>query len=227
MAKLVVTTPDGKSSEVPLDKERISVGRHPDNQIHLNDSSVSGKHAVIITIAGSSFIEDLNSTNGTLVNGHRIKKHPLNSGESITIGHCKLDYHGDDDSQEEFERTMVISASQMKALKMPPPPDTDKLMAAAPAPGELTGVLQVLEGPFKGRELKLTRALNNLGRPPELAAISRRADGYYIVHIGDISPSAKRVQLNGKPITAQPQKLKAGDTVELLGSKMRFNLVKA
>lgn len=227
MAKLVVTTPDGKSTEVPLDKERISVGRHPDNQIPLNDSSVSGKHAVIITVAGASFIEDLNSTNGTLVNGNRIKKHPLTNGESITIGHCKLDYQGDDDSQEEFERTMVISASQMAALKMPPPPGTDQPMVTAPAPSDLTGVLQVLEGPFKGRELKLTRALNNLGRPPELAAISRRADGYYIVHIGDVSPTMKRVQVNGKPVSSQPQKLKAGDTVELLGSKMRFNLMKA
>ncbi len=226
MAKLVVTSPDGKTAEVPLDKERITIGRHPDNQIHLNDSSVSGKHAVIITIAGASFIEDLNSTNGTQVNGNRIKKHPLSSGESITIGHSRLDFQGDSDSQEEFERTMVISASQMAALKVPPPTGTDKPMTVAPSPSDLIGVLQVLEGSFKGRELKLARALNNLGRPPELAAISRRNDGYYIVHIGDVSPNVRRVQVNGKPVSAQPQKLNGGDTVELLGTKMRFQLTK-
>ncbi len=227
MAKLVVTTSDGKTSEVPLDKERITIGRHPDNQIHLNDSAVSGKHALVITVAAASFIEDLNSTNGTFVNGNRVKKHPLSSGETITIGHAKLVFEAEDQGQEEFERTMVISPGQMAALKVPPAKEAEQPMAVAPAPGDLTGVLQVLEGPFKGRELKLTRALNNLGRPPELAAISRRQDGYYIVHIGDVGPAVRRVQVNGKPVSPQPQKLNAGDTVELLGTKMRFQMMKA
>lgn len=227
MAKLVVTSPDGKTTEVALDKERVTIGRHPDNNIPLPDTAISGKHAVVITIGGSSFLEDLNSTNGTFVAGSKVKKHPLSSGDIITLGRCKISYQGDDAGQDEFERTMVIGASQMAALKVPPPPDIDKPMApATPEMKDMVGLLQVQDGPFKGRELKLTRALNNIGRPPEVAAVTKRHDGYYISHIGDIGPGVKRVLVNGTPVNVQPQKLAMNDVVELMGTKMRFQLVK-
>lgn len=228
MAKLIITGPDGKTSEVALDKDRITIGRHPDNLIPLADTSVSGKHALVVTLAGSSFLEDLNSTNGTLVNGNRIKKHPLSSGEIITIGHCKIVYQGDDaGGQDEFERTMVLGASQMAALKTPPPVEVPAAASMAAPASEKVGVLQVQDGPFRGRELKLSRALNNIGRPPEVAAISKRNDGYYISHIGDTGPTVKRVGVNGRPVSAQPQKLNVGDVIELLGTKMRFQLMDA
>ena len=68
MGKLIVTEADGKSRELALDKERVTIGRHADNDIALNDKAVSGHHAVVITILSDSFLEDLDSTNGTLVN---------------------------------------------------------------------------------------------------------------------------------------------------------------
>ena len=72
MGKLIVTEADGKSRELALDKERVTIGRHADNDIALNDKAVSGHHAVVITILSDSFLEDLDSTNGTLVNGKQV-----------------------------------------------------------------------------------------------------------------------------------------------------------
>jgi len=92
MAKLIITDAEGATREFPLDKERVSIGRHPDNDISLNDKAVSGRHAVIITILRDSFLEDLNSTNGTQVNGKQIAKHPLSNGDTVSIGRNTLKY---------------------------------------------------------------------------------------------------------------------------------------
>ena len=77
MGKLIVTLGSGETSEMALDKERVTIGRHSDNDISLDDKAVSGHHAVILTILQDSFLEDLDSTNGTEVNRHNIRKHRL------------------------------------------------------------------------------------------------------------------------------------------------------
>ena len=84
MGKLIVTDGSGMTQEYALDKERVTIGRHPDNDISLNDKAVSGHHAIIITILQDSFLEDLDSTNGTQVNTKQIAKHPLVNGDVIS-----------------------------------------------------------------------------------------------------------------------------------------------
>ena len=73
MAKLHFLLDGNPMGEFELDKERITIGRRPSNQIHIDNLAVSGEHAVIVTIGNDSFLEDLNSTNGTMVNGKAIK----------------------------------------------------------------------------------------------------------------------------------------------------------
>ncbi len=110
MAKLVLSMNGVVQGEYPLDKERITIGRKPDNDIQIDNLAVSGKHALIITILDDSFLEDLGSTNGTYVNGKLIKKHALKDGDVITIGKHELKYvneHASTDD-EDFEKTMII-----------------------------------------------------------------------------------------------------------------------
>ncbi|WP_020648389.1 FHA domain-containing protein [Solimonas variicoloris] len=220
MGKLIVTDSSGQSQEFVLDRERVSIGRHPDNDVALNDKAVSGRHAVIITILKDSFLEDLESTNGTLVNGRAISKHPLTHGDEIMIGRNRLRYEADDGAEDDFEKTMILRPGQLGAafesqLQAP--------AAAAPAAAKpLLGKLRVASGPNAGKELELSKALTTVGKPGvQVAAITRRADGYYIVHVGGDS-GGKRALVNGQEINTQARKLQPGDTIELLGTQMSF-----
>jgi len=98
MSKLVLFMPDGTTLDVPLDRERMTIGRRGDNEICLPNLAVSGEHAVVVTILADSFLEDLGSTNGTLVNGKAIAKHFLRDRDEIDIGRHKLVYCADDDT---------------------------------------------------------------------------------------------------------------------------------
>ena len=229
MAKLIITDAEGATREFPLDKERVSIGRHPDNDISLNDKAVSGRHAVIITILRDSFLEDLNSTNGTQVNGKQIAKHPLSNGDTVSIGRNTLKYQTEVVAGEEddFEKTMILRPGQMGAAF-----ESQVNKAAAAAPGQeavasgkpLLGKLRVASGPNSGKELELTKALTTIGRPGvQVAAITRRADGYYIVHVGG-SSGGQHPLVNGLEIDAQARKLNNGDTIDLVGTKMTFLL---
>ncbi len=227
MSKLTVTDANGATKEVPLNKERVTIGRAPDNDIPFpGDKAVSGHHAVVITILQDSFLEDLDSTNGTQVNGKQVAKHPLSNGDVIMIGRNSLKYQGDSGGEEDdFEKTMIIRPGQMGAAfdanvnKAAP-------AAAAPPPTPMVGKLKVASGPNAGKELVLTKALTTLGRPgDQVAAITRRADGYYIVHVGGQGGGTKRPVVNGKEIDVQAVKLAANDTIELAGTKMNFLLV--
>ncbi len=99
MAKLVLFLPDGTTLDIPLARERTTIGRRADNDICLPHLAVSGEHAVVVTILADSFLEDLQSTNGTLVNAKPVAKHFLRDGDEIEIGRNKLVYCADDDTQ--------------------------------------------------------------------------------------------------------------------------------
>ncbi|MEP6657910.1 MAG: FHA domain-containing protein [Betaproteobacteria bacterium] len=101
MAKLVVFLADGKVQDVILGKERITLGRRADNDVCLPHPAVSGEHAAVVTILSDSFLEDLGSTNGTLVNGKPITKHFLRDGDVIDVGRQRLVYLVDDSAQPE------------------------------------------------------------------------------------------------------------------------------
>ena len=107
---LVLTLNQSVLGEFSLDKERLLIGRKPENDIQVDNLAVSGQHAAIITILNDSFLEDLDSTNGTFVNGKLVKKHALKHGDIITVGKHELKYVNDDATtdDQEFEKTMII-----------------------------------------------------------------------------------------------------------------------
>lgn len=219
MGKLIITESSGASRELVLDKERVSIGRHADNDICLNDKAVSGHHAVIISILADSFLEDLDSTNGTLVNGKQIAKHPLSDGDTVSIGRNSLRYQADGPAAgEDFDKTMILRPSQMGSAS------SSTTAPVAGAEKQQTGRLRVESGSNAGRELELTKALTTIGKPGvQVAAITKRADGFYIVHVGGAA-GGKRPMVNGAEIDAQARKLNTNDIIELAGTQMRFLL---
>ncbi|HEX6829739.1 MAG TPA: FHA domain-containing protein [Burkholderiales bacterium] len=218
--------------EIPLGKERTTIGRKADNDIHIDNLAVSGHHAVIVTLLNDSFLEDLHSTNGTLVNGRPVDKHFLQNNDVIEIGKYKLKYVAEQGLPQgaDYEKTMVLRQPpkpQAPAATAPvPPPAPAAAPAAAAAAATMTadgplGVIQILVGPAAGRELALTKTLTTLGKPGvQVAVITRRPGGYFITHV----EGANFPVVNGKTLDAQPHPLKEHDVVELAGVKMEFFL---
>ncbi|MCH8060116.1 MAG: FHA domain-containing protein [Proteobacteria bacterium] len=121
MARLILSLDNQVLAEYNMTKERYTIGRLPDNDVRVDNPAVSGHHSLIINILNDSFLEDLNSTNGTYVNGKLIKKHALQNGDVITIGHHQLrfaDQQITDADQDEFEKTMVIPSGQQNAAQL-------------------------------------------------------------------------------------------------------------
>ena len=224
-AKLTLSLNQSVLGDFQLDKERITVGRKPDNDIQVDNLAVSGHHCAIITILNDSFLEDLDSTNGTFVNGKLVKKHALKNGDVISIGKHELRYVNDEATEEEdFEKTMVIrpgmashaaAAAKAKEQEAMPTPG----MHAVPQDGELPlGKIQVLSGPGAGKELELRKALITLGRPGvQVAVITRRPQGYFITHVEGSNPV-----VNGESIGSQAHALADHDVIELASVKMEF-----
>lgn len=260
MARLILSLDNQVLAEYNMTKERYTVGRLPDNDVRIDNPAVSGHHSLIINILNDSFLEDLNSTNGTYVNGKLIKKHALQHGDVITAGHHQLRYvddQADAEAADEFERTMVIEpndkmeeqiakaaeAIDRAAAPAHRPPSSPAVHAApSPAPRpELSHTttqsleqqgppvlpsakLQVLSGTFAGRELELNKALTTLGSPAvQVAAITRRAEGFYVVHVESGQPNRFPL-VNGQDIGPQAKRLQDNDVIELAGVKMGFFL---
>ena len=239
MAKLILSMDGLVLKEISLSKERTTIGRKAHNDIQIDNLAVSGEHGVIVTILNDSFLEDLGSTNGTLVNGQPIKKHFLQPNDVIELGKYKLKYINEAPkvaAAADFEKTMVLrpgsmpKPSPMAAPAAAPKADgdmTQKKPGAAPAAPAATpaatparqGAIQLLSGANVGKELILTKALTTLGKPGvQVAVITRRPQGFFITHV----EGASFPVVNGKALDAQAHPLNDHDVIEIAGTKMEF-----
>jgi len=246
MAKLILSMDGLVLKECALTKERTSIGRKSDNDIQIDNLAVSGDHAVIVTILNDSFLEDLDSTNGTLVNGQPVKKHFLQNNDIIELGKYRLKYVSEQTGQAataDFEKTMMLRPGAMKAgmaaAAAPAAPASQSTVvgdttvdqgpalekhpaaasAPAPVPAQRVGMLQILTGGNAGKEMELTKSLTTLGKPGvQVAVITRRPQGYFITHV----EGAQFPVLNGKTLDAQAHALDDHAVIELAGVKMEF-----
>jgi len=148
MAKLILSMDTTMLKEIPLTKERTTIGRKPHNDIQIDNLAISGEHAVVITILNDSFLEDLGSTNGTFVNGQSVKKHFLQNGDTVELGKYRLKYVSEVPQQTtnaDFEKTMILrpgaaqrpateSAAVAPAVAHPATPAVEHTAAPAVAP---------------------------------------------------------------------------------------------
>ncbi|MGQ0544401.1 MAG: FHA domain-containing protein [Betaproteobacteria bacterium] len=138
MAKLILSMDGLVLKEIPLTKERTTIGRKPHNDIQIDNLAVSGEHAVIVTILNDSFLEDLGSTNGTVVNGNPIKKHFLQNNDVVELGKYKLKFVGEAapapaGDKADFEKTMVLRPAAVKAAQQAAPAGGGGAQAAVAA----------------------------------------------------------------------------------------------
>jgi pSer/pThr/pTyr-binding forkhead associated (FHA) protein len=206
MPKMIVSIDGVVIKEVQLTKDRTTLGRRPYNDIVIDNLAVSGEHAVMQMSGADVFLEDLNSTNGTYVNGKAIKKQQLQNGDTVEIGKYKIKFVHDGAS-DNFEKTMVINSGAMVAPNEPVAPTTGN------------AAIKVMSGAAGGREVPLVKVVTTIGKPGvAVAAITRRPQGYVVALVeGAIKPT-----INGKPIGAEAVNLRLGDLIELAGTQMQF-----
>ncbi|OGA13642.1 MAG: hypothetical protein A3G25_16980 [Betaproteobacteria bacterium RIFCSPLOWO2_12_FULL_63_13] len=191
MAKLILSMDGLILKEYALTKERTTIGRKPHNDIQIDNLAVSGEHAVVVSILNDSFLEDLGSTNGTLVNGQQVKKHFLQNNDVIELGKYKLKYVHEQTGQAkaaDFEKTMVLRPGAMKAMQAPPatpaaataapaasagaPPAAAAASGAAPA-GKSFAATTVNPTPIAGAAAAPPAAAARAAAPPPAAAAPR------------------------------------------------------
>ena len=225
MPKLIVSIDDVVIKEVQLTKDRTSLGRRPYNDIVIDNLAVSGEHAVFQMSGNDVNLEDLNSTNGTYVNGKAVKKQLLQNTDTVEIGKYKIKYINEA-AKAEFDKTMLFKpGTAMPGLApsvgaAPPVPSTG-FAGSSPAAGEAlrTAAIRVLSGAAAGREVALVKVVTTIGKPGiAVAAITRRPYGFVMAHVEGVD----RPSLNGTPIGAEAVALKNGDMLELAGTKMQF-----
>jgi hypothetical protein len=229
MGKLVVSLDGVVIKEVQITKDKTTLGRRPYNDIVIDNLAVSGEHAVLQMVGADVFIEDLNSTNGTYINGKAVKKQLLSHNDTVEIGKYKIKYLVDEAS--DYERTMIVrpGSNAMAAGQALAPTRPQAAFAGNPVVGvgaggtpvaaSQTALIKVLNGVAAGREVMLTKVVTTVGKPGvQVASITRRPTGYNLAHVeGATRPSINSVALVGDSVP-----LRNGDVIELAGTQMQF-----
>lgn len=193
MPKVIVSIDGVVIKEAQLTKDSTSLGRRPYNDIVIDNLAVSGEHAVLQMAGGEVYLEDLNSTNGTYVNGKAAKRQLLRNGDMIEVGKYQIKF--------------VSETGEEDAAPIP-----DGVAAPQAA-------IKVLSGAAAGRQVTLTKLVTTIGKPGVAVAAITRHDRNFVVHHVE---GAGNPALNGIPIGAEPMPLKSGDLIELAGTQMQF-----
>jgi pSer/pThr/pTyr-binding forkhead associated (FHA) protein len=225
MPKMIVSIDGVVIKEVQLTKDRTTLGRRPYNDIVIDNLAVSGEHAVLQLTGNEVYLEDLNSTNGTYVNGKAVKKQLLQNNDTVEIGKYKIKFINEAPGAT-FEKTMIIKPGMVPPLPPKAPagapagaPAAAAPQPAAPADAAAGASIKVLSGSAAGREVPLVKVVTTIGKPGvAVAAITKRAQGFVVAHV----EGANKPTLNGAAIGADPVALKNGDMLELAGTQMQF-----
>lgn len=220
--KLELSFNSNRLNEFILDKEIITIGRKDDNDVRIDNLAVSGHHAKILTIFDDSFLEDLDSTNGTYVNGQAITKHPLKNGDVIVVGKHELRYINESSSASDDDKTVLIK----RQPGMNTSPGTN-LNEPIDMPGNITvdlstAKLQILNGKGAGKELALQKPSVKLGKSgAEVVQINKRPDGHFIVSLNHENDN---LLINGENVGSRAVKLNNHDVIEINKLKIEYFL---
>lgn len=229
MAKIILMANQVAIREWTLELERLSVGRARSNDIYLDDPAVSSHHAAILWMAGTAFVQDLGSTNGTLLNGEPVQRALLRNCDEITIAPFQLRFE-ESLGDENLEKTVVLRPGSMPPAQPLQPdrpvagdsaePSTGPVPALKPGP---RARLQLLSGRQVGRSLDLVKPLTTVGRPGvQVVAIRRSMEGYTLHYVPTAGDSGVTPKVNGKAIGSGPYALQDNDVIELAGITLGF-----
>ena len=219
MGKLLVSLDGVVIQEVQITKDTTTLGRRPYNDIVIDNLTVSGEHALLHKVGQTVYIEDLNSTNGTYINGKPIRKQQLSPLDAVEIGRYKISYvlNPADPASE------LAAAEADKADPGGPPSSLTDLFlppAVTSEPDRAGGAsIKVLSGAAAGRAVVLTKLVTTVGKPGVLvASITKRPDGYVLAHV----EGAQLPCINGVPLQGETAPLSHGDLIELDGTQVQF-----
>lgn len=209
MSRIILIHEGAVLKEFPLDKERTTIGRKPHNDIQLDDPTVSGQHAAVLMLQ-NAYVEDLNSTNGVILNGKKVTRRQLNHGDVIRIGRHELKFV--DGQAEEFDNTVVIQPDRTAGSTKPTIEPPKKFQVS------------IMNGPKKGQAIGLVKPYTTLGSPGvQVAVVARRGKDYFLMPMSGTGDRDNPPRLNGKPTSATSQKLKEGDKIEVAGTVLQFD----
>ena len=226
MAKLIVSRHGEVVENQFLNESSFTIGSLADSNLCLTGEGVSRSHARITSIGNDDILEDLNSTNGTLVNGRPVTRHILQNDDVIEIADTQIRYRNHKAIEgPSFDRTMIIQASEL-AHSAPAQPVGAYALATAKKKlrfrksGRM-GLIRAFDGAQPSREVELSEVLHVFGIPgKQLAVINSRPQGYFITHVEGKKPA----RLNGKSIGHEPRPLAPNDTIEVGNEKLLFLL---
>ena len=216
MGKLVVSLDGVVIKEVQITKDKTTLGRRPYNDIVIDNLAVSGEHAVLQMVGTDVFIEDLNSTNGTYINGKAVKKQLLAHNDTVEVGKYKIKFMVEDGT--DYEKTMIMKPGQMAP---PTSGRTSGFGALGGGAGASVGPATIRDknGAAAGREVVLTKVVTTVGKPGvQVASITKRPTGYVLAHV----EGSSRPTVNSTPLIGETVSLKNGDVIELAGTQMQF-----
>ncbi|MFV1922728.1 MAG: FHA domain-containing protein [Methylotenera sp.] len=234
MAKLIFLLDGNVIKEYAVDKDRLTIGRRATNDVHIDNLAISGEHAVIVSAGDEVYIEDLNSTNGTVVNKKVIKKQALKHGDTIGLGKYQLKFVQDLTATKKLESNGFADTVMMTPAKIL---EEDSLEQNAASEETTTDLetdetaelaeeakeprLKILTGDRSGELLFLDKTMVKLGEAgKQVAVVTKRQDGFFLTHVaGNQYP-----MVNGKTIGAQAHALTNHEEIEVLGIKMEFCL---
>ena len=221
MGKLVVSLDGVVIKEVQITKDKTTLGRRPYNDIVIDNLAVSGEHAVLQMVGQDVFIEDLNSTNGTYINGKAVKKQLLAHNDTVEVGKYKIKFMVDDGA--DYEKTMIMKPGAMSGGTGYTSSGRTSGFGALAGSGTSAPVgpatIRVMNGAAAGREVMLTKVVTTVGKPGvQVASITKRPTGYVLAHV----EGAARPTVNSTPLVGETVSLKNGDVIELAGTQMQF-----
>jgi len=196
MAKISVTLEGAILQEIPINKPKVTIGRRPNNDVVLNHLAISGNHAVIELQMNDCYLEDLNSTNGTQVNGQPVRRHFLQNGDVISLAKYLIKFESDSKLNGESPQ---ISGAVSTPIKH--------------------AFVKVLNGSNAGRQLILSKELTTLGSPGvQVATITRTNNTYFLTHV----EGGKPTMVNDISIGNMVRELKQGDVIDMSGTHLMF-----
>jgi pSer/pThr/pTyr-binding forkhead associated (FHA) protein len=227
VAEVFLKYKDDVIKKIPLEKDITTIGRKVENDIQIDNLAVSGFHAMSVREGEQMLIEDLNSLNGTFVNGMKVSRHVLSNGDVVLIGTHTLDFVISESI--EIEKKDVQTRDHLLDETVILEPEEQQKILASTEKLEVIGGFIIVEGSTDKNDYLIKERVAAIGKddhagirlkgffaPKVAALINRRREGYFI------SPSSGKImKVNGEKISRRHD-LKDGDMVEVSGIKMQF-----
>jgi hypothetical protein len=213
--KVTVLREDKPVDQILMEQDKLIIGRRAECDIPIKDPAISGNHAEIEFVGNGYIIRDLGSTNGIHIRGRQVKEHALKDGDLVTIG--------------EHQLRISIPDNTAPPKKAPASPKAESLtrditeVRQVPVTTQTDGYLKYVVGGEPGQVLKLTDSMTSVGVPGiQMAAVSKRPQGHFIIHVDGGKDRDKTPIVNGEPIGFKSRRLEGGDLIEVANIQLEY-----